>query len=228
MVSLFNLLFPQTCFICGELSDDLLCDRCRGEVRIIFPGPEYIGECRDCDRVYSVFEYGELLKMLLTRIKFQRDIVAAYNLGRLVGREIRGKIDFSLYHYLVPVPSSRGRLRKRLFHQTFEMIRGVRREVVLPSILRIAKVRDVRSQVGLGLEERRENVRGAFDLPEKFPDLEGKRVLIFDDLFTTGSTVGEVASLLKKKGRVEKVDVLTCCRGAFSQEGEDSSCNKCV
>ena len=78
----------------------------------------------------------------------------------------------------------------------------------------LRRIRSTRSQVGLGPQERLANVRGAFLVPpERADDIRGRRVLLVDDVFTTGATVSAAARALKRAGAAE-VDVLVFARVA--------------
>jgi predicted amidophosphoribosyltransferase len=85
----------------------------------------------------------------------------------------------------------------------------------------VSRVKPTRRQVGLGLNERAENVRGAFRVPpERDIDVRDRRVLVVDDVYTTGSTVAAMARALKNSGAAS-VDVLTFARvlpGDFSPD----------
>lgn len=114
---------------------------------------------------------------------------------------------------VVPVPLHRRRFFQRRFNQAAELARalsdlsGVAFE---PEVVRRRKA--TRRQVGLGRSEREDNVRGAFYAPAKAGiRLNGRRVLLIDDVFTTGATVSAVARVLLKAGS-RSVDVLTFAR----------------
>ncbi|MEZ4528666.1 MAG: ComF family protein [Desulfobacterales bacterium] len=120
---------------------------------------------------------------------------------------------------IIPVPLHNSRFRERGFNQAWLMIRNwprlaekyrtdfsqtdVRRNVLL-------RTRKTRPQAGLGKKEREENIRGAFCVAKRETVL-GKRILLVDDVFTTGATVSECARVLLEKG-AESVDVLTLAR----------------
>lgn len=114
---------------------------------------------------------------------------------------------------LVPVPLHRRRFFQRRFNQAAELARalsdlsGVAFE---PEVVRRRKA--TRRQVGLGRSERQDNVRGAFYVPEEAGiRLRGSRVLLVDDVFTTGATVAAVSKALLGAGS-QAVDVLTFAR----------------
>lgn len=120
---------------------------------------------------------------------------------------------------IIPVPLHSSRFRERGFNQAWLMIRNwprlaekfhtdfseteVRRNVLL-------RTRKTRPQAGLGKKEREENIRGAF-CAAKGENVQGKRILLVDDVFTTGATVNECARVLLESG-AESVDALTLAR----------------
>lgn len=114
---------------------------------------------------------------------------------------------------VVPVPLHRARFFSRRFNQSAELARALcalsGRRFAPDAVVRI---RATRQQVGLGAREREENVRGAFRVPPpREIEIRGRRVLLVDDVYTTGTTVAAVTRALKRAGAVE-VDVLTFAR----------------
>ncbi|WP_425291463.1 ComF family protein [Aquamicrobium lusatiense] len=114
---------------------------------------------------------------------------------------------------IVPVPLYWRRFFRRKFNQSAELARalsarsGIRFE---PSVVK--RVRQTRPQVGLERREREDNLRGAFRVPpEGMLAIAGRRVLLIDDVYTTGATVRAV-TLALKKGGAGAVDVLTFAR----------------
>lgn len=114
---------------------------------------------------------------------------------------------------VIPVPLHRGRFFRRRFNQSAELARALGAltgKRFMPDA--VVRVRATRSQVGLGAREREENVRGAFSVPPgAVIELSGRRVLVVDDVYTTGTTVSAVTKALKRAGAAE-VDVLTFAR----------------
>jgi len=107
-----------------------------------------------------------------------------------------------------PVPLHPNRLRQRGFNQALLLAQGLP-EVPLEREL-LVRQRHTPPQAGLNPKERRDNVKGAFAVPR--PDLvKGKRILLIDDVFTTGATVKECAKVLRRSGARE-VDILTVAR----------------
>lgn len=127
---------------------------------------------------------------------------------------------------VVPVPLHWLRFLQRRFNQSAELARavsGISGLPFAPSV--VERVKRTRRQVGLARRERDDNVRAAFRVPaDREMEIHGSRVLIVDDVFTTGATAWAVARALKKGG-AGAVDVLTFARvlpGDF-QPGEAAS-----
>lgn len=112
---------------------------------------------------------------------------------------------------LVPVPLHRRRLRQREFDQALALARYLSHQVHIPCQSDILmRQRHTESQVGLNRTERDQNVRGAFDVRQP-QSIQGKTVLLIDDVYTTGATVKECARVLRQAG-AEWVGVYTLAR----------------
>ncbi len=109
---------------------------------------------------------------------------------------------------VVPVPLHRRRLAERGFNQAVLLARPLARALGVPLLVgRLVRVRPTRPQVGLEADARRDNVRGAFAMRGEVP----RRVLLVDDVRTTGATLGEAARVLAGSGGTE-VRTLTLAR----------------
>lgn len=114
---------------------------------------------------------------------------------------------------ILPVPLHRRRFITRRYNQSAELARAVSSLSGIrfaPEL--VERRRATRAQVGLKAKARQENVRGAFHVPTKLKErVEGMRILLVDDVYTTGATVSAIAAVLKRKG-ASRVDVLTFSR----------------
>jgi ComF family protein len=117
----------------------------------------------------------------------------------------------SAYDVIMPVPLHQERLMRREFNQAAVLARGLARHLGVPMVQRLlVRVRSTRPQVELSGRERRQNVRQAFAVTNPAA-LEHMQVLVVDDVFTTGATLGEVARTLKGAGAA-RVDVFALAR----------------
>lgn len=111
---------------------------------------------------------------------------------------------------IIPVPLHRYRLLSRKFNQSAELARNIAYQTAKP-YLTAALVRSKRTekQVGLGVRAREDNVRGAFKVTDEGkPQVSGKRIVLVDDVYTTGATVNAAARALRRAG-VADITVLT-------------------
>lgn len=161
----------------------------------------------DFDRARAAACYEGVVRDLVRDLKFHdrhevRRLLAAW--VHSAGRELLEDAEL-----VVPVPLSRWRLIWRRFNQAALIAQDVAAAAHLayaPHVL--VRTRATASQVGLSRTERRRNVAGAFAVPAGArPAIDGRRVLLIDDIITTGATVGAAARALKKAGAA-RVDVL--------------------
>ena len=155
--------------------------------------------------------YGEVARAMAHRLKYARRLslarVMAAHVARLVSEQ--GRKD----GLLVPVPMHRWRIWSRGFNQSALIAAHVARLTGLPverDLLR--RVRNTPPLHGLGARDRVRTVRGAFALaPQARPKLEGRTIILIDDIWTTGATATACARLLRRAG-ARRVEVLCWAR----------------
>lgn len=118
---------------------------------------------------------------------------------------------FSDSDWIIPVPLHPKRRRQRGFDQTLLLARSLSAKTNIPLLRCVKRTRNTAPQFGLNHEDRRQNIRGAFELIKR-QSLEGKRILIVDDVMTTGATVEEICGVLQAGAKPEEIQVLTLAR----------------
>ncbi len=196
---LLDFFFPQvTCMLCGsaEQVQGGFCAECIGKMepyrsRRIPKDAPYTG-------AISCFVYEDKVREALRMMKFrgQFDLPVRFFAGKMAEevRKAHWKCDC-----VVPVPAEPRYERKRGYNQSEKLASRVAALLDLPMEKKaLRKKRGTRSQVGLSMKQRMENMEGAI-LPGK-SDVSGKTVLLVDDLMTTGATVHACAQALMKMG----------------------------
>lgn len=146
---------------------------------------------------------------VLHQLKYQRRLAAARPLRRLVAE--RAPAWVAGCELLVPVPLHRDRLRWRGFNQSLVLARDLARAKCIPVAPQaLVRVRPTRPQVGLDPRLRTANVAGAFQVVDA-AGVRDRRVLLVDDVMTTGATVQACALALRRAG-ARRVDVLVLAR----------------
>lgn len=180
---------------------------------------------KDQNRNSGLFTYGELyyyarytgpIKELVAKYKFGGQMW----LGKCIGNIMHDYYQdvFPLYDYIVYVPVSKASMKKRGFDQCFEIVKQISKKSGVPilEVIRGNSGKGRQSRLRRGL--RKENVTGRFAVREDIPDetlyaLQGSKVLIVDDILTTGSTLRECAALLVDICGCMKVDAMVFATG---------------
>ncbi len=230
---LVDLIFPPLCAFCGTpLGEDdrgEICPGCLRNIRFISPpicptcGVPFVSQsvedhlCGQCLRrkwhfgsARALGLYDGPLREAIHALKYEGKAFLAKPLVGLLGRAYPF-VDYGSYDFLVPVPLHTKRLRERGFNQALVLARAIRRREGVPCtgfILR--KTRPSAPQIDLRPKEREKNVKGSFAVADP-AKVRGKRVLLIDDVMTTGSTANECARELLKAGSA-RVDVFTMAR----------------
>jgi ComF family protein len=230
--ALIGIAYPPSCIACGgaTAAAHSLCARCWSGIRFIerpfcerlgtpFPvdyggpllSPAAMADPPVFERARAVARYDETVQALVHRLKYGDRIELAKAMARMMtraGAELLAEADL-----VVPVPLHRWRLWRRRFNQAMALAGGIAAAGKLPcDPLLLARVKHTDSQVGLSKAQRHENLQGAFRVPEGAkPRLKGKRVLLVDDVLTTGSTAN-AASRALLRGGARAVDVLAFAR----------------
>ena len=199
---LLNLLFPPKCILCGKLleKEELdLCRSCRTDC------PEFPGGKTDLqflDSFTAVWYYKENVRRSLLRYKFHGCTGFAAGYGRLMAMKIQQQHPEG-FDLLTWVPVSPMRRLRRGYDQVELLARAVGKELGMKPVKVLRKTRNNRPQSGItGAPQRRANVLGVYQLTGR-AELAGKRVLLLDDILTTGATAGECARMLLTAGAAE-------------------------
>ena len=164
------------------------------------------------DQVVALARYTPPLSDLICRLKYHNHIYLAKVLGTLLANHIK-KHQRTLPELLVAVPLHKQRIKQRGFNQAVEIARTVSAELNLKTDYRcIEKSKITPLQTTLNSHQRRNNLKGAFRLRKP---AYAKSIALLDDVMTTGATVSEIASLLKKEG-VHRVEVWVLARTSLS------------
>nr|MBQ8243911.1 ComF family protein [Oscillospiraceae bacterium] len=199
---LLSILFPPKCVLCGTLlqkEETDLCNSCRIHT------PEYPNGKRTVqflDSFTAVWYYESSVRSSLLRFKFRGARAYAGCYGRLLAMKLL-EAEPEGFDCLTWIPVSRLRRLRRGYDQVELLARAVGKELGMRPVPMLRKIRHNRPQSGIaGAAERRANVLGAYRVTD--PEAAaGRRVLLLDDILTTGATASEAARVLKTAGARE-------------------------
>lgn len=226
-----DILYPPRCPVCNGIIDNTqskVCPECAEVFHVIKDHycmkcgkpvgetEEYCGECRSRDRSFrqgrSVFLYNTQMKQSLLRYKYygSREYGKYYAecICRYLGRDIQNWNP----DVIVPVPIHRRKQRMRGFNQAADLAEYTGEILHIPvaeDIIR--KIKETRSQKKLDAKERKKNLKNAF---RAVAEVRGLRILVMDDVYTTGSTVEAMTECLLEAG-AESVYFVTLCTGSL-------------
>jgi len=212
------------CSICGERMVSpfaFSAETSSADVGVAESGEVRCGLCRRLEPPYvkatAYGSYDSGLRELIHLLKYNGVRPAANVLGRMLAEAVEDLQPFFCGNeiVIVPVPLHSGKLRQRGFNQSELIARAALK--LKPASLGLQlgagllqRRRETKSQIGLSRHQRRENIRGAF-VVAKPDEVNGREILLVDDVFTTGTTVSECARVLRRAG-ASKVYVATVAR----------------
>ncbi len=196
------LLYPDKCILCGELlqrHETDLCHRCREKAPVFTKSKKRFSFVAGWT---SLWYYKDTARDCVLRFKFCKKQNYAPALGRLLALKLQ-TADFTDFDVLTYVPVSFLRRWKRGYDQTALLAQAVADQLGVPLVPCLVKQRHTRPQSTLARpEQRRANIAGAYRVKRK-PVLQDKRVLLLDDIITTGATINECARVLLMAGAKE-------------------------
>jgi ComF family protein len=231
--TVFNSIFPDNCRLCEQplrnisrlpvcpsclalpapLSAEFFCRACRTPFADAYPLDEHdlCTVCRqslvNVDTAYSFGSYEGPLRNLIHLFKYAKVESLACPLSRLLIRSLPLEQRFDI---VLAMPMHWRKRWERGFNQAELLAKPVAKRYGLKLATNLRRKRHTKAQAGLTEAQRRENARGSF-LIKRPEELQGKRVLLIDDVFTTGATLRAAAAALKKAGAAH-VSALTLAR----------------
>lgn len=205
VVALIDLLFPSTCCSCSSPCDKALCDSCLNKIGFLEP----TGDMK-WGRPVALAEYNGVVKEAVHAFKYKNGRRLANQFAGLLMERFDAIVDEA--DLITFVPLRRAKERQRGYNQAELLAKALARRTGKNALNTLKAVRFVKDQSKLTAGDRKTNVRGAYGTRKGIErQLRGRRILLVDDVFTTGTTVSECSSRLKEAGAKE-VQVMTLAR----------------
>ena len=205
---LIDLIYPQVCGICGRINKKALCKKCENQVK------EY--EINKIDKVegkyfeyqIKVLKYDGIIRERMIEYKFKEKAYLYKSFTKIILNNEKVYRFLKKYDIMLCVPMYWGKKWQRGYNQTELVAKEIAQIVDIsfkPYCLK--KIKNTEMQSTLTKTKRIENVKNAFKV-QKEEMIKNKKIVLFDDIYTTGSTVNECSRILKKHGAKE-IAVLT-------------------
>jgi ComF family protein len=218
---LIDLFYPPHCLLCNSWDDEWLCKKCIDSINIsslpfcqackkeFTDIMEICPECGTENFICSVGYYEGNLKEAIHKFKYEKKIILKYKLGELMTEKFLKYFPLN-YDIIIPVPLHSNRETIRGFNQSEELCKILSYKTGINYNNLIKRIIDTEQQANIKGEERFNNVRNAFTISENNL-IKEKKILLIDDVLTTGSTAGECYRELKHCGS-GKIDILVLAR----------------
>ena len=200
LTGVLDLLFPPRCVFCRrflEKGESGICKRCEADLPYTSNGGEQVGKYFSL--CAAPLYYEKDVRESIHRYKFQDAELYAPIYGKLVAACVRDRLS-GQFDIISWPPLSQKRLRERGYDQAMLLAKAVAAQLGTEAVPTLEKIRDTAKQSQTGAaEQRRANIAGAYRVPE--PErVRDKRILLIDDVVTTGSTLDECARTLRGAG----------------------------
>lgn len=209
--NLFDFILPRFCCSCKiklAHDQDTMCDACLSNIQRStssrlqrefdrkFAGKNIITE------FYSpfVFEKDKELQHAIHALKYDKKFTVGIFLGKVLASEIKKHQTNWKFDLIIPIPLHQLKKAERGYNQSFYIAKGIGKILGIPFSDRVAKrIKYTESQTTMTLSEREENISGAFKVIKRNA-INGKTILIIDDVITTGATISECGKALLDAG----------------------------
>jgi len=231
---LADLIYPRQCFACGASAPQdfrYFCWDCWADIQPLEPpfchrcgdpvsgAVEHQFVCYACSGTMpfynfarSVSRYSGVVGDALRHLKYEQAIWLAPDLSKLLAATVRSEYSKERFDVVIPVPLHATRRRERGYNQSALLAQALATQLETIFIGKgLKRIRPTISQTNLTAGDRLSNVSGAFEIG-KSKAIVGRKVLLVDDVMTTGATVNACAKTLKKSG-AQSVHVITVARG---------------
>ncbi len=211
--NILELVYPPTCGFCGKICSNYICTKCYAKIKKyeIKNRKNYKVKDMYFDEMYNVFRYEEDIRNILIRYKFQNKAYLYKTFSKIIlnNKKICGNL--KKYDIIIPVPIHKKRKHRRGYNQTELVAKEISHQ------LKIKMGKDVliknintKAQSELSKKERNDNIKGAFKV-QNLQKIKNKKILLIDDIYTTGNTANECSKMLKLAG-AKNIGILTIAK----------------
>lgn len=209
---ILNVLYPNVCGMCDALCEEELCKKCEIKLENIAKIKIKYHSHASFGRHLYLFQYEGWIKEKLIAYKFQEKAYIYKSFAKFILNHKKICDFLKSYDIIIPVPIHTQRNRERGYNQSELLARKIAENLENLTLVKDALYKKVnlQPQSGKTKKERQQDVLGAYQLKNK-EKITGKKVLLLDDIYTTGSTVSECCKVLQQ-AKVAQLDVMTIAK----------------
>lgn len=206
-----NLIYPPVCGICGKINQNSLCKKC--EIMLHKESNIHIEQQEDkyFNQLISIFKYEGYIRKVILDYKFNEKSYMYITLVNFLLKDEKIFENIKNYDTIIPVPISKKRQKERGYNQSLLIAKEIAKQTNLELLNKcLIKTKNIIEQSKLNKEDREINIQGVYKLiNDKL--IENKKILLIDDIYTTGSTVNECSKMLRN-ANPKNIGILTIAK----------------
>ena len=222
-----DFFYPPVCVKCGKQNKNWICEKCHNDIDK-YKKNEYIrkvdklefsdGNKREYSKAYFdelmyIFEYRRVIRKLLIKYKFNDESYISHFFATEIFNNKKINEILSGYDIMMPVPMDKKKEKKRGYNQTTLVLKELIElhwktiDIVQDNLI---KIKTTNTQSTLNGIDRKYNIEGAYVVKRPY-ELKNKKIVVFDDIYTTGATANEIAKVLMLSG-ANKILIFTLAK----------------
>lgn len=206
-----NLIYPNVCGVCGQISKDSLCRKCENQIKPYEINLIKKYKKKSMNESMHIFKYDGVIRQKIIQYKFLNKPYLYKTFSKIILKNKKVCGFLKKYDIIIPVPIHEKRKKDRGYNQTELIAKYISKQLnIYIEKNALLKQKNTISQSELRKKERENNVKNAFIIKDS-KRIENKKILLFDDIYTTGNTVKECCKVLKKAG-AKQIGVLTIAK----------------
>lgn len=195
---ILDLLYPRTCGFCGRIEKEYICNKCEKKLQKENLCKIYKSKSKLINYHGYVFKYQGIIRDKIIDYKFNEQAYLYKTFSKII---LKNEIICSFikkYDIIIPVPIHKKRKKYRGYDQTQLIAKEIAKNLQVCIKFNILKKKNnIKPQSSLTKNERRLNIKDAYELQNE-KEIYNKKVLLIDDIYTTGATIEECARIIKK------------------------------
>ncbi|MDO5557813.1 MAG: ComF family protein [Clostridia bacterium] len=205
------MIFPTKCAVCGRIAEKHICAKCNLNLKKLYRGKTEKIQNRYYEEIFYLYEYRGNIKRIMLDFKFKDKGYLGDFFFELIKTNKKLYDFFEKYDIVIPVPVHYYRKIKRGYNQSELIIRDIERICNLKLEKNIlVRLKNLKQQSKLSRVDRQKNIKNVYTI-KNIDKIKDKNIIIFDDIYTTGSTVNECSRILKQNG-AKSIGVCTIMR----------------
>lgn len=209
--SALDYFFPPICGMCGEINENYICNNCYENIKKIKKCVINEYNNRNFSKHLYIFRYEGIIRNKIIEYKFEDKGYPYKMFAKIILSDKKTCNFIKKYDVIIPVPISKKRKKKRGYNQSElvanELAQKLNQDIWTDIII---KKKDNKPQSELNKLERIKNVEDIYEINKPI-EVKNKKVLLLDDIYTTGSTVNEIARKLKQN-QTQEIGVITLAK----------------